>query len=216
VLKVDAEEGEPAVSGGRVIPSVSAWAFDGRKKGEISDLFDADDGYYLARLDSILPGGEPKFETSIREVRARLTLERALDRLVPQAQQLAQAAAQSTLESAARERGLQVSQAGMFTRGANVPGLGQLTRASGAAFGLPVGAVSAPVRTDNAVFVIRTDRRVTADRTKFEAQKAAQRQRQMQELRQQVVQQFMQDLRASAKVEDHRAQINAAARRDAS
>jgi hypothetical protein len=216
VMKVIAQEGEPATHNGRTIPSVSAWAFDGRKKGEISDLFDAEDGYYLARLDSIAPGGEPKFETSRPEVVARLTYERALARLMPQAEQLAKAAAQSSLEAAARERGREVARSGMFTRASNVAGLGQLSRASGAAFGLPVAAVSAPVRTDEAIFVIRADRRVNADRAKWEAQRTAQRQRQLQELRQQVVQQFMQDLRRSAKVEDHRARINAAARRDAS
>jgi peptidyl-prolyl cis-trans isomerase D len=216
INKVVAQEGEPAMLNGRVVPSVSAWAFDGRKKGEISDLFDAEDGYYLARLDSIAPGGEPKFETSRADVLARLTYERALDRLMPQAEQLARAAAQSSLEAAARDRQLQVAQTNMFTRGANVAGLGQLTRATGAAFGLPVGAVSAPVRTDDAIFVLRTDRRVNADRTKWEAQRTVQRQRQLQEMRQQVVQQFMQDLRKSAKVDDHRTRINAAARRDVS
>jgi hypothetical protein len=63
---------------------------------------------------------------------------------------------------------------------------------------------------------MRTDRRVNADRKKWESQKAAQRQRQLQEMRQQVVQQFMLDLRKSAKIDDHRARINAAARRDVS
>ena len=214
VLKVVADQGEPARSSGKVIPSVSAWAFGGPRKGEISDLFDADDGYYLARLDSIAPGGEPKLENVRREVVARLTYERALDRLVPQAQQLSQAAAQSSLEAAARERNLQVTQTPLFTRGASVPALGQLTRATGAAFGLPVGSVSAPIRTDEALFVLRADRRVNADRKAWEAQKTVQRQRQIQEMRQQVVQQFMQDLRKSAKVEDHRNRINAMARRD--
>jgi peptidyl-prolyl cis-trans isomerase D len=216
ISKVVAQEGEPATLNGRVVPSVSAWAFDGRRKGEISDLFDADDGYYLARLDSIVPGGDPKFETSRADVVARLTYERALDRLMPAAEQLARAAAQSSLEAAARDRQRPVAQTSMFTRGSNVAGLGQLSRATGAAFGLPVGSVSAPVRTEDAVFVMRTDRRVNGDRTKWEAQRTAQRQRQLQEMRQQVVQQFMQDLRKSAKVEDHRTRINAAARRDVS
>ena len=213
VTKVVAEEGEPAVANGQVIPSVSAWAFDGRRPGEISDLFDAEDGYYLARLDSVAPGGDPKFEAVRRDVVARMTLERALDRLQPQADQFARAAAQSSLETAARARNLQVSQTTMFTRGGNVPGLGQLSRATGAAFGLPVGGLSAPVRTDDAVFVMRADRRSNADRKTWEAQRTVQRQRQLQELRQQIVQQFMQDLRRSAKVEDHRTDINAAARR---
>lgn len=214
VEQVTAEEGQPAMRDGRTIPSVSAWAFGGPRRGEISDLFDAEDGYYIARIDSIIPGGEPRFENVRDEIRARLTYRRALDRLVPQAQQIAQSAAQSSLESAARARNVEVRQTPMFTRGGNVPGLGQLTRAVGAAFGLPVGTVSAPVRTEEAVFVLRPDRRVNADRAAFEGQKAAQRQRQLQEQRQQVVQQFMQDLRRSANVEDHRADINAAARRD--
>jgi peptidyl-prolyl cis-trans isomerase D len=213
-LKVEAQEGEAATQNGRTIPSVSAWAFGGAKKGEISDLFDAEDGYYLARLDSIAPGGEPRFENVRGEVLARLTRERALDRLQPQAQQLAQAATQPTLDAAAQARQLAVAQSPMFTRAGNVPGLGQLTRATGAAFGLPVGAVSAPVRTDDAIFVMRVDRRVNADRKAWENQKNAQRQRVLQELRQQVVQQFMLDLRKSAKIEDHRDRINALARRD--
>ncbi|MFN2566755.1 MAG: peptidylprolyl isomerase [Gemmatimonadaceae bacterium] len=216
VMKLVAQEGEAAVFNGRVIPSVSAWAFGGARKGEISDLFDAEDGYYLARVDSIAPGGEPRFEAVRRDVVARVTYERALGRLSPQAEQLARAAAQSSLDAAARDRRLEVAQTPMFTRGANVPGLGQLTRATGAAFGLSVGAVSAPVRTDEAIFVMRVDRRVNADRKAWEAQRTVQRERQLQQLRQQVVQQFMQDLRRSAKVEDHRARINAAARRDAS
>ena len=214
IMQLEARDGEPTTANGRVIPSVSAWAFGGARKGEISDLFDADHGYYLARLDSIIPGGEPRFETSRREVVARLTRERALDRLQSQAQQLADAAARSSLEAAARERGLEVVQTPMFTRGGNPPGLGQLTRAVGAAFGLPVGAVGAPVRTDDAIFVIRPDRRVNADRAAFERQRDSQRQRQLAQLRQQVVQQFMQDLRQSSNVKDHRARINAMARRD--
>src|SRR5918992_1141287 len=96
VTKVVAEEGQPAVANGRVIPSVSAWAFDGRRPGEISDLFDAEGGYYLARLDSIAPGGEPRFETARRDVVTRLTLEKALDRLIPQAGQVARAPAPSS------------------------------------------------------------------------------------------------------------------------
>ena len=44
IVKVVAEQGEPATLNGRVIPSVSAWAFGGPKKGEISDLFDAETG----------------------------------------------------------------------------------------------------------------------------------------------------------------------------
>ena len=63
-FKVQAFEDQPAALAGRVIPSVSAWAFGGAKVGETSDLYDDENGYYLARLDSLQPGGE-------RQVRER-------------------------------------------------------------------------------------------------------------------------------------------------
>ena len=50
---VVAIEKEPLNFAGRVVPSVSAWAFSGAQIGETSDLFDSPDAYYVARLDSL-------------------------------------------------------------------------------------------------------------------------------------------------------------------
>ena len=50
-------ENEPLSVRGRTIPSVSAWAFGGARVGETSDLFDAPDAYYVARLDSLRESG---------------------------------------------------------------------------------------------------------------------------------------------------------------
>ena len=212
VTRVQATEGEPAVLDGRVVPSVSAWAFSGARPGETSDLFDAEDGYYLARLDTLVEGGS-NFDAVKEDVRMRMTFERAIDALVPRAQQLATAAAQGGLEAAAQGQQLTVERTPAFTRASFVPGLGQLTRAVGAAFGLPVGQVSAPVRTADGVFVLRVDGRTQADRKAFEAQKATQRQQQVVQLRQTRLQQFLLDLRTAAKIVDRRKEINAMARR---
>src|SRR5688500_18954782 len=57
VLRAEIIEGNPLTISGRFIPSVGPWAFQGVTKGETSELFDAEDGYYLARLDSLTPGG---------------------------------------------------------------------------------------------------------------------------------------------------------------
>ena len=102
-----------------------------------------------------------------------------------------------------------------FTRSSFVPGLGQVNEAIGAAFGLPAGAVSEPIRTDDAIFVLRVDRRVNADSAAWLAQKSMQRQQRLAGMRQQAVQLYMQDLRESAKVDDRRKAINAATRRQA-
>jgi parvulin-like peptidyl-prolyl isomerase len=71
VQQVMAVEDEPASLAGVPIPSVSAWAFGGARPGETSELFDDDRGYYLARLDSVIEGGEPKLANVREEVRGR-------------------------------------------------------------------------------------------------------------------------------------------------
>jgi peptidyl-prolyl cis-trans isomerase D len=101
----------------------------------------------------------------------------------------------------------------MFTRGSFVPGIGQANEAIGAAFGLPAGTVSAPVRTRDGMFVLRVDRRVNADSALWEVQKMIQRAQQVESVRNQRVQRYIEDLRQAAKIDDRRKQINAAQRR---
>jgi peptidyl-prolyl cis-trans isomerase D len=212
VYHTQAFENEPATIGAQTIPGASAWAFGGAKIGETSDLLDDDNGYYVARLDSLTEGGDPKFENVKDQVRARVAAQRAIDKLVPEAQKVAAAASSSTLEAAAQQDGKKAEQTTMFTRASVVPGLGQFSEAIGAAFALPVGAISQPVKTDNGVFVLRVDKRINADSAAFAAQMPVQKQMRLQQLRQQRIQMFLQDLRKSAKVDDRRKKINAAAR----
>jgi parvulin-like peptidyl-prolyl isomerase len=73
--------------------------------------------------------------------------------------------------------------------------------------------VSAPVKTSDAVFVLRVDKRVQADSAAWVKQIPQQRQLRMQQLQQQRVQMFLQDVRQSAKVDDHRKQILASMQR---
>jgi len=213
ISRVQAFEGEPAVLNGVMVPSASAWAFGGAKRGETSELFDDDNGYYLARLDSLREGGDPSFDDVKQEVRARVMLQREVDKLMPEAQKLAAAAASSTLEAAAQQANKKVVQTPLFSRSTLVPGLGQFTEAIGAAFGLPTGAVSEPIKTQDGVYVLRVDKRVTADSTAWAAQKEAQKTARLQQLRQQKIQMFLQDIRKAAKINDRRKEINAAARR---
>jgi peptidyl-prolyl cis-trans isomerase D len=213
VFRIQVTENEPGALNGKVVPSVSAWAFGGAKPGETSDLFDDENGYYLARLDSLKPGGDAKFDDEKDLVRERVAKEQAIDKLIPRAQQLASAAATSSLEAAAKSANDTVRQTAMFARSSIVPGLGQFTEAVGAAFALPVGAVSQPVKTPEGAYVLRVDKRVVADSAAWMAQKDVQKATRLQQLRQQRIQMYLQDIRKSAKVDDRRKQINAAARR---
>ena len=211
-FRVSVVEREPAQHEGKYIPSVSAWAFAGARTGESSDLFDAEDGYYIARLDT-LSGGGKTFDAVKSAVRERVGLDRAVERAVPDAQSLAQAARSSSLEVAAAAKGLTVTKTGMTTRGGAAQQFGSLGEAVGAAFALPASTVSAPIRQRDGVFVMRVDARKPADRAAFDRQKSDLRGRRVQQLRQQRLQMFLDDLRKSAKVTDHRKDINAQLRR---
>jgi peptidyl-prolyl cis-trans isomerase D len=213
VHPIEVIEGQPASLGGEMVPSVSAWAFGGARAGEISELFDDEGGYWLARVDTVVHGGEPNLDRVRDEIRQRIARDKALDRLLPAAQQLAQDAVASTLEAAAQRANLVVVKSPAFTRLGFVPGLGQYSRPMGAAFSLPVGAISAPIRDETGVFVIRVDRRVNANRGEFEKQAETIRTQRVQQLKRQRLQLFLEDLRRDAKIEDHRKEINATARR---
>jgi peptidyl-prolyl cis-trans isomerase D len=215
-VRVTAIENQPASAGNRAIPSVSAWAFGGAEPGETSDLFDDENGYYLARLDTIVQasGDDPDFDAVKDEVRARVITQRELDGFMQGAKLLAESATPS-LEAAATAKGLTAEKAPAFTRSSFVPGIGQVNEAIGASFGLPVGVVSAPVRTNDAVFVLRVDRRVDSDSAAWIAQKTIQRQQRAQAQQQQAIQMYLEDLRQSASIDDRRKAINAATRRQA-
>lgn len=211
-FKVTVTEGEPALHNGQYVPSVSAWAFGGAKAGETSDLFDSDDGYFLARLESVQPGGKT-FDAVKGDVRARLAVDRAVERAIPQANDLATAARAGSLEAAAAARKLAVQKTGLVNRSGAASALGSVGEALGAAFALPVNTVSVPIRQTEAVYVLRVDAKKPADRAAFEAGKKAIRAQRLTQLKQQRLQAYYDDLRKSAKIEDRRKEIAARARR---
>jgi peptidyl-prolyl cis-trans isomerase D len=213
VSRISAMEGQPASYLGRQVPSVSAWAFSGPRVGETSDLFDDEQGYYLVRLDSLRTGGVQPIEVVRDEIKTLLARKKGLEGILPTAQALAKAAAASTLEAAAKELGRPVEKQGLFARNTPVASFGFMSQATGASFSIPVGSVGEPVMTDDAVFVIRVDKRVASDSAKWVAQKAVQRSQVQNSLRDQRVRIYLQSLRRAAKVEDHRATINALQRR---
>ena len=211
-FRVEVTEGEPATHDGQYVPSVSAWAFGGAQRGEISDLFDSDEGYFIARLESISPGGN-SFERAKADVRARLAIDRAVERAIPRANELANTARSGSLEAAAAARNLTVLKTGMTTRSGAAAAFGSIGEALGAAFALPVNTISVPIRQEDGVFVLRVDARKPADRVAFEAKKNELRAQRLQQLKQQRLQAYFADLRKSAKIDDRRKEINARARR---
>ena len=217
IERVVAFEGEPAMSpAGRPLPSISAWAFTGSQPGEISDLYDAEDVYVLARLDSLVDGGVPQFDDVKADIRRILIGRKKAESLVARANALVTDAKGSAgLEAAAQAKDMTVTKSEVFTRPQFVPGLGRLNEAVGAAFALPVGTVSNPVVTDQGAFVLRVDRRVQADSAAWVVQKETQRRDAIAAIQQLRVRTFLSEIRKTAKVDDRRKQLNASARAQA-
>ncbi len=213
IVHATAIEGNSVTVNGKLIPSVGPWAFKGVKPGETSELFDAEDGYYLARLDSLQPSGTRSLDQTKDEIRQRLLKEKKLLLLGAQAHNFAKLAAAGSLEDASKLTNIPVSRTGMFTRITGDPTLGGLPEVIGAAFALPVGVASEPIKSVGAVVVERVDKRVPADSAAWEAQKSVQRTTESDGMRQQAVRIFLDNLRQTAKVTDRRKQIEAATRR---
>ena len=213
ILRATVIEGNALTVNGQFIPSVGPWAFQGARPGETSELFDADDGYYLARLDSLTPGGTQTLDQAKNEIRVYLLRQKKIDALLPQARNYAKVAAASSLESAGNLMGLKVITTKPFTRVTGVPELAQAPEAVGAGFTLPLNTVSEPIRGMNEVVVERVDKRWPADRAVFEAQKAGLKQQTLMQLKRQKVNEFLTNLRAVAKVDDRRKQVEASSRR---
>src|SRR5690606_12149492 len=111
------------------------------------------------------------------------------------------------LANAAAAAGLEVRDAGPFTRVDFVQGLGSQNAAIGAAFGTPPGEVSDVVQTANNTFLIEVVDRVPADSTAWRAQIDQQREATLQQLRAQRLDVWLEALRASADIRDRRDEV---------
>lgn len=214
VTQIEVQDGQAANHLGQPIPGVSGWAFSGVAVGETSDLLDDENGYYLARLDSLTEGGPQRFDDVKNEIKTVLQGRAAAAALRPKAEALLADAKATDLAAAAAKAGLVVETAGPFVRQGFVAGLGFANPAIGAAFAAPIGRPTLAM-SDEGAFLIVPTARTAASREAFESEKAALREQALQGIRQRRVQDFFEQLRRSADIEDRRREINAGLRRQA-
>ncbi len=216
VMRATATDGDPLTVAGRYVPNVSAWAFGGARAGESSEMFDDPSGYYVARLDTLHAEGTASFEEVRDEIKERLAKDKVVAEFMTLGRNMTQSAAALGFEGAAQRRALTLSKSNAFTRTMQTEGLGGFNEAIGAAFSLPIGATSQPIRTNDGVYVIRVDRRVKADSAEFVKQKEVQRSPVLRGMREQMVRDYLEGLRKGAAIVDSRKKLNSAARRQSS
>jgi peptidyl-prolyl cis-trans isomerase D len=181
------------------------WALREGEPGEVSELFEASNAFYMLELVNRAEEGTLTLQEATPAIRPilarRQQVEQARTRLQPA---VAAARAGQSLAQIATQYGATVQEAGPFARADNVPGLGRLNAAIGTAFGLQPGQTSDLVEADGQLFLVQGVALAGADRAEWEKQLPAQRQRVRTALADERWQQFIRGLREQAEIVDNR------------
>jgi peptidyl-prolyl cis-trans isomerase D len=187
--------------GREVVPDAGIWAFE-TAVGEVGDLIEAPNAYYLFRLDSLkdesaptLAQVRPAVEAAVRDEKrfgvAKQIAENYLKRVNEG----------STPKQAADALGITRGEFGPFTRVA--PPL-DIPEVIGAAFGIPAGKSSGILTTDVGVYIVDVLAHAPADSAAFVKGLDDFRLQNIRVLRQDRVRNYLAALKQQAKVVDNR------------
>jgi len=187
------------------------WAVDPLNPlNEVSEFFENGSGYHMLEVVSRTEPGTLTFEE------ARPRIEQLLSREIQQREAMEAAAELSeqvrsapSIEAAGASLGWTAGEAGPFTRGQFVPGLGRGTEAVGAAFGAAIGEIAGPYDAGDAIVFLQVDQRAAPDPELFQVVRGQLRSQLESQLSQTSVNRWVQALREEAEILDLRGRIRA-------
>jgi peptidyl-prolyl cis-trans isomerase D len=198
----------PVVPGVGPIDEGADWIFGEAKPKEVSQVFEGANAFYMIELGNKTEAGTLSQQEAAPTIRQIVAKEKKLAKATEIARQMVdQIRGGQSLDQVAAARGVPVREAGPFTRGDMVPGLGRANAAIGTAFGLQPGQISGAVQANDLVYIVQSVERTDADRAEFDKQKQLQRARLMQAASEQRWQEFLTALRQTAKIKDNREQV---------
>lgn len=185
------------------------WAFhDSTSVGDLSPVYETDEGFYVFELADRLPEGFLPFIEAEPSLRRRVTLEKKIETARWLADEMAaELKSGKSLEDVASDRGLELRESPPFSRLDFVPGIGQGSPVIGTAFGLEVDELAGPILADNRLFFIQVSERLEADQETFLAQRENFRAQLTLQRREAAVDEWLRDLREQADIKDWRRQI---------
>lgn len=206
---VEILESQPLAPGAGRIAEGGEWAFEEETApGDVSPVFESRAAFYAVELISLDPAGYVSAEEAEPAVRQTLELRKRLAAAMAEAQALAEdVEAGRSLSEIAAEAGLEVREAGPFTRSDFVPGLGFRSPALGAAFGIGIDQVSAPVESNQNVYLLERIGSEAADSTAWQAQIDIQRTQAVADQRASRPNLWLAALRSAADIVDRRAEV---------
>lgn len=204
--------GQPARLGPASVPDATIWAF-GAEPGDLSEVTETDEAYYLFRLDSLRQEGVPPLPQIRAQVRQAATKAKQWERARALAREIAGDIAQGVaLTAAAGRRDLTTRVLGPFTRTVPPPPLRNAPAAVGLAFGLPTGTAGGPVESEQAIFFVEPTAVHRADSSAFVAQIEELRNQTLSQERQARAQLIFASLREGAEIVDRRRELERAQR----
>lgn len=210
---LDMTENFPIVPGAGEAAEGGEWIFDPETlPGDVSPVFENRGAFYALELVSIDPAGHLTEEEAELAIRQTLGTERKIAAAMEEARELAaEVHGGRPLDEVAREMGLEVQEAGPFSRLEFVAGLGFRTAVVGTAFGLEVGEVSGAVEANQNAFVVEKTGWTAADSAAWAGQLDEQRTEAVAAVREQRLTQWIEGLRESARIVDRREEVLAPA-----
>lgn len=206
---LDLIETLPIIPGAGDVAEGGEWIFDPETAvGDVSPVFENSASFYGIELVSIDPSRYLTEEEAEAAIRGTIGVDKKVAVALEEAREFAAEVHSGRLMAeVAREYGVEVRDAGPFSRNAFALGLGQHNAAVGTAFGLDVGEISDAVEANRNAYVIEKTGSEPADSLAWVEQIDQQRFRSVTVIQQQRLAQWIEALRATARIVDRREQV---------
>lgn len=185
------------------------WALEETTElGELSEFYENGSGFHIVELISRTESGEFSFEDVRTQIEATLGAQRRLELARGIAEARVAELGDGDLQSLAAATGWSLQTTEAFRRRQFVPGLGRDTEAVGAAFAAPIGVPVGPYPAGEVLVVLQLAERTEADAQLFDVLKNQLRAQMESQLVQRRAVAWIEAIRQSAIVVDHRDRLN--------
>ncbi len=135
-------------------PQLAAEIF-GLQDGQVSGAVQTQRGFAFLTLVAKQAPHVPKLDEVRDKVRDDVIKQKAFEVAQQKAAEVSAQAKAGDMQKAAKAAGLEVKTTELIARDAPLPDVGASPQVDAVAFGLPTGAVSDPIKTDNAIVVVK-------------------------------------------------------------
>ena len=177
------------------------------KQGDISEIYENENGYYVFQLDEILEENtQPLSEVKSRII-AAIESRNQRDRALLYAKELYENAEMSdlTLENIAEADGeLSIKTTPAFTLGSSIPGIGKSGKLAGILFQLKPGEIAEPILVNASAVIAELLDKESFEQNKFEVARVEIRRELMNAQNNDIFNKWMDNLKLNSEVEDLR------------